>query len=59
MKSTGYLLLEKSWEYLKIQERETRNQMLSYLLTWHDTDKETFRVSLLKTALSFLTNQAT
>ena len=59
MKSTGYLLLEKSWEYLKIQERETRDQMLSYLLTWHDTVKETFRVSLLKTALSFLTNQTT
>ena len=59
MKSTGYLVLEKSWEYLKIQERETRDQMLSYLLTWHDAEKETFRVSLLKTALSFLTNQTT
>ena len=62
MKSTGYstqMTTEKGRKYLTISKRKTRDQMLAFLLACsRDTDKESFRVNLLKTVLPFLTNQA-
>ena len=56
VKSTGCstkLTTQKAGKYLKYWERKTRIQKLE-----PDTNKEIFRVSLLKSILLFLTNQA-
>ena len=47
-------------ESIQNSEKERLQASVACLLAWlPDTDKKVFRVKLLKTVLSFLTNQAT
>ena len=61
MKITRYstkITIYKAEKYVKIWERKTRGQVLARLRAClPETDKEIFRMSLVKTVLPFLTNQ--
>ena len=63
MKCTKYsteITIQKAELYLRVWGRKTRVHLLVQLLAcWPDTKEESFCVSLLKSALLFLTSQAT